>query len=249
MMVDSDCHNLYLLAFGPELGQNGVYLQKKIGMRSLLTICFVMASVISASAQKSVDDRLREVGERDQQVRLKLVEAQQRGQVDSLLYYAEQMVCIDAENQAVVAELIRTGVPDGLSEEAYDAIFLVVDHADLDYQRRYFRTLSRAAEQGKIARSSMATLRDRMLMRRNRKQVYGTQTVGHTTIIEGEPVQQQVNYVWPIKCVRKVEERRAEVGLSTMQGQAEAHERMGYRVVWDRRLSVREFRLLTEREE
>jgi len=39
------------------------------------------------------------------------------------------------------------------------------------------------------------------------------------------------------------------VGLSTMQGQAEAHERMGYRVVWDRRLSVREFRLLTEREE
>ena len=249
MIVDGDCHNLYLLAFEPELGKNGVYLQKKIGMRSLLTICFVMASVLSVSAQQSVDDRLREAGERDQQVRLKLVEAQQRGQVDSLIYYAEQMVRIDAENQAVVAELIRVDVPDALSEEAYDAIFLVVDHADLDYQRRYFRTLSRAAEQGKIARSSMATLRDRMLMRRNRKQVYGTQTVGHTTIVEGEQVQQQVNYVWPIKRVRKVEERRAEVGLSTMQGQAEAHEKMGYRLVWDRRLSVREFRLLTEREE
>ena len=86
-------------------------------------------------------------------------------------------------------------------------------------------------------------------MRCNRKQVYGTQTVGRITIIEGEQVPQQVNYVWPIKRARSVEERRAEVGLSTMQKQAEAHEKLGYRVVWDRMLSVREFRLLTEGEE
>ena len=92
------------------------------------------------------------------------MEAQQRGQVDSLLYYAEQMVSVDVENQAFVADLIRAGVPDGLSEEAYEAIFLVVDHADLEFQKRYFRVMRRAANEGKIASSSMATLRDRMLM-------------------------------------------------------------------------------------
>ena len=218
-------------------------------MRRLTTICLAMVCVLSASAQQSVNSRLREIGERDQSVRQKIVEAQQRGQVDSLLYYAEQMVSVDAENQAFVADLIRAGVPDGLSEEAYEAIFLVVDHADLEFQKRYFRVMRRAANEGKIASSSMATLRDRMLMRCNRKQVYGTQTVGRITIIEGEQVPQQVNYVWPIKRARSVDERRAEVGLSTMRKQTEAHEKLGYRVVWDRMLSVREFRLLTEGEE
>ena len=58
-------------------------------MRRLTTICLAMVCVLSASAQQSVDSRLREIGERDQSVRQKIVEAQQRGQVDSLLYYAE----------------------------------------------------------------------------------------------------------------------------------------------------------------
>ncbi len=219
-------------------------------MRKLLYSIIALAVAITAQAQDvgRIEVRLKAIAQLDQQVRLRLVEAQQAGKVDSLLHYAEQMVRIDAENQAYVAQLIGGGMPEELSNEAYEAIFLVVDHADIDFQKRYFKPLRAAAREGKLLQSSINTLRDRMLMRRNRRQLYGTQTWSHTTIIEGESVPVQINYVWPIRGARSVDARRAKANMGTMQKQTEAHERLGYKVVWDRTMSVREFRRMMERQ-
>lgn len=217
-------------------------------MRKLLYLIIALAVAIAAQAQnvEQIESRLKSIARQDQQVRLQLVEAQRAGNVDSLLHYAEQMVRVDAENQAYVAQLMAGGVPDGLSGEAYEAIYLVVDHADIDFQKRYFKPLRRAARERKLRQSSINTLYDRMLMHSNRRQLYGTQTWSHTTIIEGEPVPVQINYVWPVRGARSVDSRRAKANMSTMQKQAEAHERLGYRVVWDRTMTVREFRRMME---
>lgn len=215
--------------------------------RWFLLFCVSLFALFSAVAQPNVDERLRQIAEQDQQVRLRLIECQQRGELDSLIHYAEQMVSIDAENQAYVAALLARGLPDGLSEQAYEALFLVVDHADLDYQRRYFRQLRRASREGKISRSSICTLHDRIMMRSNRRQLYGTQTQSAVTLVEGEEVGVQECYVWPVRRARILDKRRERSGMGTMQMQAEAHRKIGYRMVWDRELTVREFRRMIEK--
>lgn len=238
----------FRVAFGMVSGKI-LYLHKRKNlMRKLLYIIIALAVAIAAQAQDvgQIEARLKAIAQQDQQVCLQLVGAQQAGKVDSLLHYAEQMVRIDAENQAYVAQLMAGGIPEELSDEAYEAIYLVVDHADIDFQKRYFKPLRAAAREGKLRQSSINTLHDRMLMRRNRRQIYGTQTWSHTTIIEGEPAPVQINYVWPVRGARSVDARRIKANMGTMQRQTEAHERMGYRVVWDRTMSVREFRRMME---
>ncbi len=224
-------------------------------MKSFSAKCFAslfvaLTAVFVAQAQNlnEIERRLTQIAQADQQVRMQLIEAQQSGNIDSLLLCAEQMSKVDLENQTYVAELFAGGLPDELSNDAYEAIYLVVDHADYGFQKRYFKYLRRAANEGRLQLSSINTLHDRMRMRSHRRQIYGTQTWSHTTIIEGQALPQQVNYVWPVRGARGVDKRRAESGMGTMNDLVAAHEKLGYKVVWDRSLSVREFRRMMEAE-
>lgn len=223
---------------------------KNFSAKCFAALFVMLTAVFVAQAQtlSEVERRLAQIAEADQQVRLQLIKAQQSGNIDSLLLGAERMSNVDLENQTYVARLFAGGLPDGLSNDAYEAIYLVVDHADYSFQKRYFKYLRRAANEGRLQLSSINTLHDRMRMRRHRRQIYGTQTWSHTTIIEGQALPQQVNYVWPVRCARGVDKRRAESGMGTMKDQTAAHEKLGYRLVWDRSLSVREFRRMMEAE-
>ena len=209
---------------------------------------FLVALLLSSQtlwAQVDVEALLIGLGQRDQQVRLDLLRCQQEQKIDSLMFYAEKMVEVDAENQQSLALLLESdGIPKGVSDEAYNAIFLVVQHAELDYQKRYFKTLKRAAKEGLLDRSQLNTLHDRILMLSGRRQLYGTQTVSNMLIVEGEKFPQQVNYVWPVRWAASVDKRRLKSDQGSMQKQCEAHEKLGYKVVWDRSLSVREFQAM-----
>lgn len=215
-------------------------------MKTLLITTIALFFVLPLAAQApegDINTRLCHIHDRDQEVRHKIVKHQQSGNIDSLIFYAEQMVEIDLENQQYVASIIDShGIPANLSEKAYSAIFLTVDHADLDFQKRYFKPLMEAAKQGKIKRSEICTLHDRILMHSNRRQLYGTQTQSRQTIIEGQKIEQQTNYVWPIRRAKSVDKRRSKIGMATMQAQTEAHKKSGYKLVWDKSLSVKEFK-------
>ncbi|MBR4995319.1 MAG: hypothetical protein IKY82_04595 [Alistipes sp.] len=217
--------------------------------RILLTITALLVA-ISAAAQRnaSIEEQLREIRHRDQSIRQNLISSQINSNIDSLVYYAEQMAKIDAKNQAYVANLLKTqGIPADLSEEAYSAIFLVVDHADINYQRRYFKPLKRAAKEGKFKPSQINTLHDRIMMGSNRRQLYGTQTQSHTTIIEGEPTPQQLIYVWPVRRAHTIDARRQRTGLSSMESQAKVIEEVTKgKVIWDRKLSIKEVKKLLQ---
>lgn len=216
-------------------------------MKRIITIIATFLLAGPAVAQNFEED-LSKIHHRDQNVRLKVAKFHQEGQIDSLMYYAEQMMKIDAENQQYVAKMIRNnGIPDNLSSKAYSTIFLVVDRADLAYQKRYFKPLKRAAKQGKIKASEINTLYDRILMHRNRRQLFGTQTVSKSTIIEGEAAPQLINYVWPVKRTKTLDARRENAGMGTMRQQAEAHEKYGgYKMIWDKSLSVKKLKAIME---
>lgn len=56
-----------------------------------------------------------------------------------------------------------------------DALFLVIQHSDLDMQLQYLPMMREAAKKGKLLARDLAMLEDRVLVRQNKKQIYGTQ--------------------------------------------------------------------------
>jgi outer membrane protein assembly factor BamB len=55
------------------------------------------------------------------------------------------------------------------------AAFLILQHADYEYQKKYFPLVKEAERKREIDPSNVALLEDRILMREGKKQIYGTQ--------------------------------------------------------------------------
>lgn len=85
------------------------------------------------------------------------------------------------------------------------ALFLVVQHAELSMQLQYLPMMREAAKNEKLSYASLAMLEDRVLLRQNQKQIYGTQ-MGRDSITGKF-------YVSPLIDPDMVDKRRAEVGL------------------------------------
>jgi hypothetical protein len=107
---------------------------------SIISLCYAQAQQNTAN---DINKLLCELGKQDQQVRLNLNRAVQQSIADSIIVYAEMQAQIDFTNQQQVKQIIKSGIPDSLSTEAYNALFLIIDHADFGYQMIYDPTLSK----------------------------------------------------------------------------------------------------------
>ncbi|MDR2145047.1 MAG: hypothetical protein LBE91_01125 [Tannerella sp.] len=115
----------------------------------------------------------------------------------------------DSKNQEQVIKIIDGHGWLGISQVGFfanNALFLVIQHAPVEMQEKYFPLLKESAEKGESRLADMALMDDRIRMRRNRKQLYGSQT----TTVNGK------NYVWPIEDAQNVDERRKQVQLQPL---------------------------------
>jgi hypothetical protein len=91
-----------------------------------------------------------------------------------------------------------------VGKRASQALYLTIQHAQENLLReKYFPLLKASAIAGESNLADMATMKDRILIEKGRKQIYGTQY----KVIDGERV------VLPIKNEKKVNRKRKEVGL------------------------------------
>ena len=124
---------------------------------------------------------------------------------------AAKQESIDRRNRKELVKIIeRFGWP-GISMvgmDAYRAAFLVVQHADLTYQKRYFDLIKEATGRNEARASDFAMLQDSILTKEGKKQIYGTalHTNDKTGALELFPIEDEAN----------VDARRASVGLPTM---------------------------------
>lgn len=95
-----------------------------------------------------------------------------------------------------------------VGQKGSDALFLVIQHANLDTQEKYLPMMRDAVKGGRAKGSSLALLEDRVAMRQRRKQIYGSQ------IIRDE---NGVYQIAPIEDEANVNERRAAVGLQPLE--------------------------------
>jgi hypothetical protein len=117
----------------------------------------------------------------------------------------------DFENQQQVISLIEAcGFPS--SEQAGVAgiftIFLVIQHASLKVQEKYFPLIKQSADRGDLGRSSVAMMEDRILIGKGLKQKYGSQ------------VTRKGNGPWqllPVEDPVNLNKRRAQVGLGPIE--------------------------------
>ncbi len=120
----------------------------------------------------------------------------------------DQLAALDRANAARLGEiLVAHGWPGKslVGEQASDAAFLIVQHADADLQRRALPLLEQAYQSGEATGQQLAKLTDRVRLNQGKPQLYGTQVVFSS---DGEMT------VEPIEDESRLDERRAKLGLS-----------------------------------
>lgn len=173
--------------------------------------------IVGCNTTKSTDRLLNEIWQKDQNIRHQMIALTKavttEGQtelIDSLISISAQMDIIDAQNMAVIDSLLSNGLPSDLSAESYRTIWIVIDHSSLEKQERYLPLIEHMATSGLIGSDDYATLFDRVAMKQNRPQRYGSQSVQF-----GTPEAMQL-YIWPVENPEKLDSLRLSVGMSPL---------------------------------
>lgn len=108
---------------------------------------------------------------------------------------------------------------DIVGQNGNEALFLVIQHADIAVQEKYLPMMRDAVAKGNARGSSLALLEDRVALRQGHRQIYGSQ-VGRDNLGEF--------YLSPLEDPDHVDERRAAVGLGPL-----AEYLMNWNMTWD----------------
>ena len=187
---------------------------------------------------QEIDATLCKIGKADQAARMAWVNFSMGAMSqEQAVEYALQMERTDSTNLVTVKRILDTyGWPSGLSEDANNAIFLVIDHSDLETMNKYLGVFQDAASRGILPMQDLVTLEDRILMDSGKPQFYGTQS---RQISKNGKSQ---IYIWPVDNPDSLNERRASVGLSTIEEYLELFTKKGVEVIYDPTLTVEFFK-------
>ncbi|PQJ80101.1 DUF6624 domain-containing protein [Polaribacter porphyrae] len=99
-----------------------------------------------------------------------------------------------------------------IGEDANQTLWLVVQHAQLKNQEKYISLLKKSVDKGESKPWHYAFLKDRILMRNGKKQIYGTQAFWDKKLGKMK--------IYPIKNPKNVNEKRKKLGLGTVEEHA-----------------------------
>ena len=182
---------------------------KRLSSVILVSLLFIFQSVFAQNQQISAD--LDAIWKTDQGIRMELIQLQQQGKTNTSEFkeLISEMKTQDSINQKKVIEILQNGWPENLNLQQNQTIFLVIQHADVDTQKKYLPIIESAVKNGKTLASNLALLKDRIALREGGKQIYGSQV--------WYDAKTGKNYVRPIENPEKVDSLRAEVGLPDMK--------------------------------
>jgi len=158
------------------------------------------------------------MGNEDQKYRNELVALMKRLPEPDNQQVVKKFVAVGKKQSAIDKKLMKRleeiiqkyGWPtiSMVGAEASGVAFLIVQHADLAFQKKYFPLLKQAAAQKEARPDHVAMMEDRMLMGEGKKQIYGTG-------LRTDDMTKELK-LWPIENEEEVDARRAAVGLPPM---------------------------------
>jgi len=131
---------------------------------------------------------------------------------DEMKYFKELIFYQDSLNQIEVTEIINKRGWVGKSlvgGNANSALWMVVQHGPIEMQEKYLPLVKESVLKGESRGDHLALLQDRILMRNDKPQIYGSQLRPDKET--GKPV------VYEIKDPEYVNQRRKEIGLGPIQ--------------------------------
>lgn len=175
-----------------------------------------LTSQVKANMQAAYTPLQRElqgIRDNDQSYRLQadsLRKAEGPGSAKLAVVY-KQIIHADSTDLEKIEKILDTRGWPPYSEigDLYSALFLVIQHADLNTQLKYLPLIQSAADKNDIDPESLAILKDRIAIRQGRKQLYGSQ-------VEYNPATKAYT-VSPIEDEPHVNERRAKIGMPPLQ--------------------------------
>ena len=186
-----------------------------ISMRYIMALCFILLlaniQAQTTNAQSVANPTLRQEllqrVEQDQAIRNELIKKGIEHPDESVL---TRMKAIDAANTERMRAIVRQygwPGPELVGQDGTDGAFLLVQHANLAFQKEMLPLVEKSYKNGKLSGQSYALLLDRVLVAEGKPQVYGTQAKRIEEWKGREPV------LAPIEDEANVDKRRAEVGL------------------------------------
>lgn len=98
---------------------------------------------------------------------------------------------------------------DKIGSQANTTLFMVIQHSELSDQIKYLPLMREAVKKGNAKASSLALLEDRVALKQGKRQIYGSQISWN--------MQTNESFVAPLEDPDTVDQRRAEVGLPSLQ--------------------------------
>ncbi|MBR1551699.1 MAG: tetratricopeptide repeat protein [Muribaculaceae bacterium] len=136
---------------------------------------------IEANFDKPLRAQLQEIAQSDQSIRYEFLEAyraagQNQALIDSLTHAMQR---VDSINQAAICHILDTRGFVGSDKvgNACAVFWLVIQHAPVELQKKYFPLFEQASQRGDISQECIAMMDDRIAMFEGRPQKYGSQIV------------------------------------------------------------------------
>lgn len=206
---DTDLENLHSKK---EWGKTIEKLEKKIAL-------------IEANYDKPLQAELLTILEEDQKYRMQMNEMQKKFGPDSkemndLWKITNQNDSINLLKVKKILDEKGWVGKDKVGAKANSALFLVIQHSDLETQKKYLPMMKEAVTKGNASPGSLALLIDRIEIREGRKQIYGSQI--------GINQKDKTYYILPLTDPDNVDKRRTEVGLGPISDYVK-----NWNLVWD----------------
>lgn len=162
---------------------------------------------------KTLAAKMDSLYQEDQKYRLELSKLEKQGapkkQLDSLRKIVSAK---DSTNLILVRQLIDKhgwlGAQD-IGFQGTQALFLVIQHADLKTQKKYYPLIRKAEKEGNILSSNVAILEDRIAVREGKNQPYGSQGIYDAV--------NKKSLIYPVKDLKNLDSLRKSRGLPPMK--------------------------------
>ncbi|WP_369013478.1 DUF6624 domain-containing protein [Flavobacterium anhuiense] len=169
--------------------------------------------VIGANYDKALEKQLAEIYTEDQEIRGEFMNVYRatkpdKKKIDSIGKIMERKDSINLIKVMKILDERGWLGKNVVGTQGNQTLFLVIQHADLQYQQKYLPMMREAVKNGNANPGNLAYLEDRVALREGKKQIYGSQSSKNKKT--GKIC------IAPMIDPDNVDKRRAEVGLGTM---------------------------------
>lgn len=148
----------------------------------------------------------------DSRTQISTLEAEFGAESKEVKKYVKLFSAKEAANLITMTKILdKNGWPSDeiVGDQGNYNLYLLLERAELKIQQKYLPMMRVAASKGYVRPGYLALFEDRVAMKKNGKQVYGSQVEFNDEM--------QKYYVLPLSDPDNVDKRRAELGLNSMQ--------------------------------